>query len=471
MWIPKKKIEAVVSKVLQYLFKMRKDYEREFIKVDSIKLSYTKGGGRSWKRTDWNSVMLHTLRTDLKLSNRGVIVVERPQFIRSLRRMEEEGRTTAMGVFAVAKRQELKEILKTGRITLAAREHHCRRWDNELYTTICEKCLEKGHSRGVCRGPAKCKYCGGRHMSENHQCKTAGCDTKKAQLCRHHPKKCTKCGSNQHFGDDPNCSFTPSLTPDQKREAGRTEPEVVVTPVSLKEDSQHREETTPGGLAPPEQTLPTNRGRKRTQTEEETVSQTGLRSKTKEELEKERKVFNKKMRKKTLEDETHVHAWCTHREGERKGYCDIMEGLHFSHFLTGNCKGAKEDGAATTCPAYPKEDLEQVEEELINWEEFLKTPREQSQTPAREKTVIIMRDGHTVIDGEPSPSIALPKDHLHENCHCDTDYEKNLLKADCTDLEGICKCYHRTSDILMKLLVSGDARIRKLWRASSRFSN
>ena len=475
IWMHKKRIETVISKILQHSFEIRKDYEREFIKVDSIKLSYANGGGRSWKRTDWNSVTLHALRTDLELSNRGVIVMERPQFIGSLRRMEEEGRTTATGVFAVAKTQELREILKKGKITLAAKEHLCRKWDNEPYTTICEKCLERGHSRGACGGPAKCKYCGGRHMSENHQCKTAGCDAKKAQLCRHHPKQCTKCGSNQHFGDDPNCSFTPSPTPEPKetvRNTGRAEkpePEVIVTPASPKTDQQ-RGTTTPGGLAPPERTPSIGRGRKRTQSEERESPQTGLRSKTKEELEKERKAFNEKMRKKTPDDETHAHAWCTHGEGERKGYCDIMRGIHFSHFLTGNCKGAEEEGA-TTCPAYPKEDLEQVEEELINWEEFLKTPSQQIQTPTGEKTVIITKDGHTVIDGEPSPSIAFPKDHPHENCHCDEDYEKNMLKADCTDLEGICKCYHRTSDILMKLLVSGDAKIRRLWRASSRLSD
>ena len=471
VWIHKKKIEAVVSKILQHSFEMRKDYEREFIKVDSIKLSYVNGGGRKWKRTDWNLVTLHPLRTDLELSNRGVIVMERPQFIGSLRKIEEEGRTAATGVFAVAKMQELREILNKGRITLAAKEHHCRKWDNELYTTICEKCLERGHSRGACGGPAKCNYCGGRHMSENHQCKEAGYDAKKAQLCRHHLKKCTKCGSNQHFGDDPNCSFTPSPTPDPKEEmkgtggSNKREPEVVITPASPKTDEQY-EAPTPRGLAPPEQTPPASRGRKRTQSKESTTTQTGLRNRTKEELEKERKAFNEKMRKKTPDDETHAHAWCTHGEGERKGYCDIMKGLHFYHFLTGNCKGAEEEGAAT-CLAYPKEDLQQVEEELINWKEFLKMPTQQSQTPAGEKTVIITKDGHTVIDREPSPSIAFPKDYPHENCHCDTDYKKNMLTADCTDLEGICKCYHRMSDILMKLLVSVDAKIRRMWRASS----
>ena len=142
------------------------------------------------------------------------------------------------------------------------------------------------------------------------------------------------------------------------------------------------------------------------------------------------------MEKKSSEDETHQHAWCTHKEGEKGGYCDLMEGVHFSHFLTGECKGAEEEGAAT-CPAYPEEELEQVEEEIINWEEFLKTPTQQA-TPGKDTTLIITKDGHTVIDGEPSPSIAFPRDLPHGNCHCDTDnYEKNLLRADCTDIEGI----------------------------------
>ena len=76
-------------------------------------------------------------------------------------------------------------------------------------------------------------------MSENHQCKTAGCDTKKAQLCRHHPKKCTKCGSNQHFRDDPNCSFTPTPTPEPKqgKEHKKDKPEIVLTLASPKEDT------------------------------------------------------------------------------------------------------------------------------------------------------------------------------------------------------------------------------------------
>ena len=155
LWTNRKKIETAVLKIPQHLFEMRKDYEREFIKVDSIKLGYVNGGGKAWKRTDWNSGTLHALRTDLELSNRGIIVMERPQFIGSLRRMEEEGRTTATAVFAVAKTQELKEILKKGRVTLAARELYCRKWDHEPQTTICEKCPERGHSRGACGGPAK----------------------------------------------------------------------------------------------------------------------------------------------------------------------------------------------------------------------------------------------------------------------------------------------------------------------------
>lgn len=52
VWIHKKKIAGVESKILQHSFEMRKDYKREFIKVDSIKLSYANGDGRSWKRTD-----------------------------------------------------------------------------------------------------------------------------------------------------------------------------------------------------------------------------------------------------------------------------------------------------------------------------------------------------------------------------------------------------------------------------------
>ena len=481
LWTNRKKIEAAVSKILQHPFEMRKDYERESIKVDSIKLSYANGEGETWKRTDWNSGTLHALRTDLELSNRGIIVMERPQFIGSLRRMEEEGRATATAVLAVAKTQELKNILKKGRVTLAARELYCRKWDHEPQTTICEKCLERKHSKSACGGPAKCKYCGGRHMSENHQCRTAGCDAEKAQLCRHHPKKCTKCGSNQHFGDDPNCSFTPTPTPGpgQKKEPRKDVPEVVLTPASpegaaaeeerVKETQEDSVDGTQAmELLQSQRQEETRKGRKRTQSREGEQSRTGLFEKMKEELEKERRAFNEKMSKKNPGDETHQHAWCTHKEEEKEGYCDMMKDVHFSHFLTGECRGAEEDGAKT-CTAYPEEELEQIEEEIINWEEFLKTPTQQAATP--ETTLIITKDGHTVIDGEPSPSIAFPKDLPHGNCHCDTDnYERNLLKTDCTDVEGIRKCYHRTSDVLIKLLVSGNTRIRKMWRASSRVS-
>ena len=47
LWANRKKIETAVSKILQHPFEMRKDYEREFMKVDSIKLSYTNGGGKA----------------------------------------------------------------------------------------------------------------------------------------------------------------------------------------------------------------------------------------------------------------------------------------------------------------------------------------------------------------------------------------------------------------------------------------
>ena len=171
LWTNRKKIEVAISKILQHQFEMRTDYEREFMKVDSIKLSYANRGGRTWKRTDWNSGTLHALRTDLELSNRGIIVMESPQFVGSRRRIEEEGRTTATAVFVVGKTQELREILKKGRVTLAAKELYCRKWDHKPQTTICEKCLERGRSKGACGGPAKFKFCGGRHMSENHHCK------------------------------------------------------------------------------------------------------------------------------------------------------------------------------------------------------------------------------------------------------------------------------------------------------------
>ena len=432
-----------MSKILQHPFEMRMDYEREFIKVDSIQLSYANGGGKAWKRTDWNLGTLHALRTDLELSNRGIIVMERPQFIGSLRRMEEEGRTTATAVFAVAKTQELKDILKKERVTLAARELYCRKWDHEPQTTICEKCLERGHSKGACGGPVKYKYCGGRHMSENHQCKTEGCDAKKAQLGRHHPKKCTKCGLNQHFGEDPNCSFTPTPTPGQgqRKEPERSGPEIVLTPASPGQGTEQRkeaEDVTQEGSIDRTRAMKlqwsqsqgkAERGRKRTQSEGGEGSGKELREKTKDEIAKERKAFNESMRKRSNEDETHQHAWCTHKEGEKGGYCDLMEGVHFSHFLTGKYKGTEEEGAAT-CPAYPEEELEQVEGEIITWEEFLKTPTQQT-TPGKDTTLIITKDGHTVIDGEPSPSIAFPKDLPHSNCQCDMDnYEKNLLKAD-----------------------------------------
>ena len=49
LWARRKKIETAISKILQHPFEMRKDYQREFIKVDSIKLSYANGGGRAWK--------------------------------------------------------------------------------------------------------------------------------------------------------------------------------------------------------------------------------------------------------------------------------------------------------------------------------------------------------------------------------------------------------------------------------------
>ena len=118
IWVCRKKIVAIISKELQYFFELRKDNEREYIKVDSIKLSYANGGGRIWKRTDSNLGILHALRTDLELSKKGIIVMERPRFIGSQRRMGEEGRKTATGVFAVAKTQELKVILKKGGITV-----------------------------------------------------------------------------------------------------------------------------------------------------------------------------------------------------------------------------------------------------------------------------------------------------------------------------------------------------------------
>ena len=321
-------------------------------------------------------------------------------------------------------------------------------------------------------------------MSENHQCKTAGCDAKRAQLCRHHPKKCTKCGSNQHYGDNPNCSFTPTLTPEPevKKKMKKDKPEIVLTPVSPKEDQRQgnemivetqeesEDETQFLKLHPSPSKEKVRRGRKRTQSSEEGEERTSLFGKTREELEKEGVAFNERMKKKSLENETHQHAWCTHKEGAEGGLCSIMNGLHFSHFLTGECKGAEEDREAT-CPAYPQEELEQAEEELINWEEFLKTLTQPRPTPETETTVIVTKDGHTIINGEPSPSIAIPKDAPHENWHCDTNYyEKNMLKADYTDLEGVCKCYHRTSDILLKLLVSGNTGIRRLWRASSRLS-
>ena len=214
--------------------------------------------------------------------------MERLQFIGSLRRMEDEGRTTATAVFAVAKTQELREVLKRGRITLAAKEHYCRKWDNEPQTTICEKCLERAHSKGACGGLARCKYCGGRHMSENHQCETAGCDAKRAQLCRHHPKKCTKCGSNQYFGDDMNCSFTPTPSPEPRQEeAKKDEPEIIVSPASPEEDKEMEEmvaktqaesvdKTQPLNLHPSLSQEETKRGRKRNQSGEEEEGRTGL---------------------------------------------------------------------------------------------------------------------------------------------------------------------------------------------------
>ena len=36
-------------------------------------------------------------------------------------------------------------------------------------------------------------------------------------------------------------------------------------------------------------------------------------------MEKERKAFKERMRKRTRSDETHAHAWCTHGESKKGG--------------------------------------------------------------------------------------------------------------------------------------------------------
>ena len=62
----------------------------------------------------------------------------------------------------------------------------------------------------------------------------------------------------------------------------------------------------------------TGRGRKRTKSEGGEGGRTGLFDKTREELEKERKAFNEKMRKKPRKRDTQARLVHTQRRGERR---------------------------------------------------------------------------------------------------------------------------------------------------------
>ena len=92
-----------------------------------------------------------------------------------------------------------KHILLHGdRLTLAT--YHPSR-----PSTMCARCLEKGHSTPLCKAPYPiCSVCASNHLSAKHPCTVPRC--KKGACCTHPPLCCKMCGPGHRFGDNPECT-------------------------------------------------------------------------------------------------------------------------------------------------------------------------------------------------------------------------------------------------------------------------
>ncbi|CUS06643.1 unnamed protein product [Tuber aestivum] len=164
------------------------------------------GVGNAWKVEDWHGdEAFDDMVRDIELSNPGIHLIGRPHWVGSLEGHKSRKHVLGSVILSVELNQKVKWALDRSSIMVYSRRRPLLIWADVKPSSICQRCLQRGHVAVMCRAPVACKFCDGGHYSVDHSCPVKDCRAAKGSLCSHVRSVCRLCSLVGHLTGDPAC--------------------------------------------------------------------------------------------------------------------------------------------------------------------------------------------------------------------------------------------------------------------------
>lgn len=203
-------------------FELSADAEKVKLFVVGVSL------GKDWTPEQWTDAKYAQLWEELRASNPKIDIPFMPSFCGTLSNLSRSGRNRAGLIVTALRNPAAIEMLRAGFLYLHGRTHIVKEFIDRYHSQVCERCLRQGHNATVCRDQAKCRFCGGSHISANHTCHVQYC-TAKSKSCSHTVPECAACGTPGHIQGSKDCRQR-SADPQTSRKSSSPTPDRPSTP-------------------------------------------------------------------------------------------------------------------------------------------------------------------------------------------------------------------------------------------------